>query len=272
MASHNRAQHTLRALADLERQHSELYRIKTTLFDDGSRDGTPEQVSQLHPAVNMLRGDGSAYWARSMRELENDALRHASPDDYLLWLNDDVSLHPGAVERAYKAAASHSTAIIVGAMRDPVSGETTYSGFKRYGRHPLHYSKADPGSEEIFVDTLNGNFVLVPVTIASRLGGIDGQFSHSWADIDYGFRARDAGVPLVLLDDYVGFCSTNPSPPLRPVLGAWRRFVGPKGAGEPRSLARILRRHGGALWPLYFVATYGLWWVRTARDTIRARR
>lgn len=265
LSSFNRRTLTLRCLGQLLEAESEALQIRVTLFDDGSTDGTVEAVLEQFPRVHIIRGTGDAYWAKSMALAEKAVLRSVSEQDdgFILWLNDDVFLRQDAVRRAIAAADRTPGAVIVGAMQDTQAGNVTYSGMQRHGRHPLRYTKVAPGDKDRVVDAFNGNFVLVPLSTARKVGGIDGRFSHAWADIDYAYRCFDNGIPAILPPGYFGECDTNAYAPYPGLMNSWQRFIGKKGGGNPRSLYRILRRHGGHEWPVYFLATYILWWGRT---------
>ena len=235
-----------------------------TVFDDGSTDGTAEALVALELPVLRIAGDGSAFWSRSMSEAEDHVLHVYGDDGYVVWLNDDVELDGDFLEVALAAAESHPSAVLVGAMRDPDTGQLTYSGFRSVGFHPLRGVQVEPNGTLQSVDTLNGNLVFVPTKIARALGGIDGSLSHFGADTDYGFRVREEGFELLLLPRMVGSCARNPVRPLGRVMDDWRTFVGVKGSGNYNTLRRLLRKRNPRTWPGYIAVTYSLWWARRA--------
>jgi GT2 family glycosyltransferase len=261
VAAHNRRETTLKAIDSLlQATDNNRVDLSVVLVDDGSSDGSGQAVSDTFgQRVTVIRGDGSYYWARGMKVAEDAALKSAT--DFLLWLNDDVVLFAGAVDQLLAAEDSPlcmGRAIVVGSMRS-LSGETTYGGLHRFGHHPLRYSLETPGDEPRLVEAGNGNAVLIPVSVLRAIGGIDGGFAHALADIDFTRRASRFGVPVVIAAGYVGICERNPPPVwIRPdvsVSQRWRALLGPKGL-PPRSLARFLSRHGGPLWPIFFVSPY----------------
>jgi GT2 family glycosyltransferase len=128
------------------------------------------------------------------------------------------------------------------------------------GLHPLRVELVQPADRPVVVSMFNGNVVLIPREVRTVLGSIDGKFAHGLADFDYGLRAAKAGITSVLAPRTVGTCNRRaPATPwLGPELGMRARLdylFGPKGF-PPRSAARYLRRHGGLLWPLFWVAPY----------------
>ena len=259
MACHNRREITLAALRGLKDQDAAEVLVSVVLFDDGSTDGTREEVRENFPEIEILFGDGSLYWSRSMAVAQAAALRQAKPD-YLCWLNDDVELTAGAIEHLLTVAASNARSVIVGACVSAVSGKVTYAGFKRLSRRPKHLARILPASKAVEVDTFNGNVILVPELVYRRLGAIDSSFTHSLGDLDYGFRVVGQGFKNILAPVPVGLCERNhPRGTWRdenyPLAARLRYLKGPKGMPLGPEL-HLYRRHGGPLGLIYLLATY----------------
>ncbi len=274
VAARDRRDLTVRALSGAIASAREAgFAARVVLYDDGSTDGTGEAViAMCSTSAEVLRGDGNAFWARSMARAERHALEARREPDLLVWLNDDVELDPDAISRLVDTSSRHPARVVIGSMRDPDTGETTYGGLVRSGPHPLAFALVEPGEEAQEVDAMNGNLVLVPLAVAQRMGGIDGGFSHALADIDYATRASRLGIRAILAPGTYGSCRRTPPPPREPSVAAWRRFVGTKGGGNPRSTARILRRLAPTTWPVWWAITYVLWWTRTWRSAALQRR
>lgn len=269
MACHNRSAVTVRAIQRAQdAADAAAIEADFTVFDDGSTDGTAEALSALPQAIRVLHGDGTAYWARGMAVAEAAVLETAgvetalSLDEFIVWLNDDVTVDQAAFRSLRGIVDQNPGAVIVGAMREPSTGVLTYSGLRRNGRHPLSYVTVSATEESQPVETFNGNLVVVPVPVARQLCGIDGGFSHAFADVDYGLRCGRAGVPVILAPGTQGTCAKNPTPTRRAARQDWRAFTGPKGGGNFRSLERILRRSNRRTWLLVIACTYSLWWAR----------
>ncbi|MCS6574681.1 hypothetical protein NYS52_09095 [Curtobacterium flaccumfaciens pv. flaccumfaciens] len=275
VASHNRAETTGTALRSLHEAASGAgIEYDVTLFDDGSSDDTIAQANAAVDLLTVLQGDGSAFWALSMATAEAAVLARndVQDDDWLLWFNDDVQLERFGFRALFEAGSRLPGGILIGSTVDPVSGELTYGGLRRAGIHPLSFALVEPPErveEAVRVDAFNGNVVLLQVDVARVVGPIDGGFSHAYADVDYGMRATSRGVPIWVVGGTVGSCSRNPTVSHRSIITAWRSFTSQKGAGNPRSLRRYLRRHGGRSWWFFYTASYALWWLRTLRRTIR---
>ncbi len=259
MACHNRRITTLNCLESLDRQYAPGVALRTFLVDDGSQDGTADAVRLEHPDVHVIDGPGSLFWAGAMRKA--DQVAWDSEPDYLMWLNDDVSLEPQAIMSLVAVAKSRDDDVIVtGAVTD-TAGVLTYGG-QRHQHHggPFDFDLVEPSGEAIDVDVTNGNVVLVPAAIRSILGPLDPRFSHNMADFDYALRARRRGVRILLAPSVVGTCSANESKrdwarSTTPLRGRVSFILSPKGAPPGEWLA-FTRRHGGRGWWRYFLAPY----------------
>ena len=129
MTCHNRRDLTIRSLSSVTSQACPEADVSIYLVDDGSSDGTTTAVRAEFPEVRVRAGTGQLFWSGGMRLAQQAAL--PSDPDYLLWLNDDVSLREDALSRllnAHRVLCSRDSpdSIIVGAMKDPTTGLTTY--------------------------------------------------------------------------------------------------------------------------------------------------
>jgi glycosyltransferase involved in cell wall biosynthesis len=257
---HDRRELTLACLRSYFSQEAPSVRLRAVIVDDGSRDGTAEAVSREFLEADIVRGSGDLFWSRGMAIAEATAMR--SRPDYLLWLNDDVYLYRDALKRLLSAADAcpRHPVLFAGAVCDPQTGKTTYGGARRRDWHPNRYALVPPADAAITVDTVNGNVLLVPRETYLLLGGIDGEFAHSYADYDYGLRLRLADGENVLIAGHVGTCERQDVERAHmvrsvPLPARWRFFRSPKGYPF-RSRVRFLRRHGGPFWPLFLIPPY----------------
>lgn len=271
LTCYNRKPDTIKCLQLLSQQQVNAeVDIQTYLVDDGSTDGTTEAVNHLFPHVKVLQGDGSLFWNGGMRTAFKTAMEGSY--DYYLWLNDDTFLEPDVIQRLVDTSKSlsvqgFSPAIIAGATRDPKTGLTTYSGVRRqYWWWPLRFILAEPESEPVQCDTMSGNCVLIPNEVSERIGNLDSTFKHYLGDYDYGLRARSQGCTVWVMPGYIGTCGlslperqeTNIS-----LANSLSRLDQPKGLsiGDADLTSfqewRVFsQRHGGWLWPLYWLAPY----------------
>lgn len=256
MTSFNRRERTLACLRSLfgAERHASL---TVVLVDDSSTDGTAGAVREAFPDVTVLEGTGDLYWAGGMRMAFEQA--REQPFDYLLWLNDDVVLAPDALatligtERELRPL--RGPCIVAGALRDPLTGSTTYSGVARRGLRRTEFRQIPPGPEPRRADTMNGNVVLVPRQVAQRLGTFHPAYRHGIADYDYGLRAGAEGIETWVAPGFAGTCSRNTPPTTAPSGEGLRAIISPKRL-PPRAWLVFTRRHTGTMWPLYWASPY----------------
>ena len=265
MTCFNRKEMTLEALESLFNQ-KRVEDIDATVYlvDDGSRDGTSQVVAARFPQVALLRGDGSLFWNGGMRKAFAEAL--AADFAGYIWFNDDTRLEDDALHRLVTCATeirdSLGPAIIVGSTRDPFTGERSYGGVrkKRSGLRLDFVPQLPEDDHVVRCDTMNGNFTLIPASVAERLGNLDGAFRHQLGDFDYGLRAMKVGIPIIIAPGYFGYCSDNTSRGTwrdfaQPFANRWKHLMSPKGA-PPREWLLYTRRHFGWRWPFYAVSPY----------------
>ena len=263
---HNRRALTLRALDSLCRQSlPDGSELRICLVDDGSSDGTADAVRTEFAQVTLIEGKGDLFWAGGMRFGWEQFVRHQA-FDYLLVFNDDVDLYPDALETVIAAARSLESEgctafAVAGALKNPETGALAYGGVVRENWwHPLRFAKIPPADSMQKCDTVNMNFTLISRAALDLIGFLSPEFVHKTADYDFGLRLCKAGGRVVLAPGYVGNCATNSekgsvNEPGISVRQRWHRLTGVK--GQPARMRAIYcRRHGGVLWPVYWVIPY----------------
>lgn len=252
MACHNRRAKTVASLQALRRAAGFVpgLTIQVFLTDDGSTDGTADAVRALAMPVTVVDGTGDLYWNRGMVRAWQTALDAGVAFNGFLLLNDDTLLDDHALASIVAADRSRGgEAVIVGAVRDPVSAEVTYGGVRRTSAwHPGKTAVAGVSETVQAVDTFNANCVLVPWRVYECVGTLDPVFTHAMGDFDYGLRARRAALEVVVAPGTVGTCPRNDSlgtwrDPDIPVLRRLRLLESPKGLPR-REWREYLRRHG----------------------------
>jgi GT2 family glycosyltransferase len=273
LTSHNRAEKTLAALQHVFEQHW-LHSAALTVYlvDDGCTDGTPARVSARFPAVRIIAGSGELFWAGGMALAFATALRQGH--EFYLWLNDDTMIFSDALARLLRTytllrqqrgASDH---IVVGATRDPETGQLTSSGLRSTPFRPLHFSRIAPSDTPQPCTTFQGNCVLIPAAVAEDVGSIDESFRHYLGDIDYGLRAAQKRHEIWLAPHFAGSCASDLRAPFtaegRNALGtAISRLRHPKGLNLANGTlysfsewAHFAARHGGPLWVIHFLSPY----------------
>jgi GT2 family glycosyltransferase len=206
----NRRETTLNCLRALSQQTK---KADVYLTDDGSSDGTSDAVSKQYPEVKILQGNGNLFWVGGMRLAFESAMR--GNYDYYLWLNDDTILESDTLERLLTIhqqlkLQGRFDSIVVGSTKDPITGQASYGGAVKSSKwysNKYNFVGASQSLQEC--DTMFGNCVLIPNSVASKVGNIDKAFIHSLGDLDYGLRAKNKGCSIWVAPGYVGTCSKN---------------------------------------------------------------
>lgn len=274
----NRRETTLRALRRIVGQ-GEALSMRIVLFDDASTDGTPQAVAEKFPQVHIVAGDGNAFWNGGLYRVWQSVLDEDV--SAFLWLNDDVELDEDAFPRLLEAwremqgRTRDGRFILVGATRGD-NQEVSYTGM-RVGHTPFAFrlNQVEPTGALEPIHTFNGNIVLVTRPVVESIGINDPAYYHNWGDLDYGLRAVQAGIPVMLLPGTLGHCSANDvkktkgyGSPYLSLRQQWQKVNTHHGLPFA-SWWRLTRRHSGLWWPLHFLIPYR-WLVLPRRP--RARR
>lgn len=195
----NRKEKTIRCLTSL---YEIIKNIDIYLTDDLSVDGTSETISTRFPYVNIIRGNGELYWSRGM----NLSWNHASKKDYnfYLWLNDDVILYDNSIIELFECSSmSRDLAIISGCIESHDKSRVLYGGSHNNSQ------LITPNGKLQNITFMNGNVVLIPKFVFSKLGFLDSHFHHDLGDVDYGLRANKKNIKVVTTRTYIGSCDDN---------------------------------------------------------------
>lgn len=261
MTCHNRRDTTVTCLQALYQQTQPF---DVYLTDDGSSDGTADAIATSYPQVRVLQGNGNLFWVGGMRLAFAIAMQHGY--DYYLWLNDDTILETDTLQRFLAihrdlSAQNYPDSIIVGSTQDPQTGKPTYGGAVRTHRwYSNKYEFLAPSAQLQQCDTMYGNCVLIPDTVAKKVGNIDAAFIHSLGDLDYGLRAKKQGCSIWVAPGYVGICTKNSirnswADTNLPLLKRLQKIIQVKGFPlKPWTV--FCSRHSGPFWFFYWVLPY----------------
>lgn len=240
---HNRKAKTLECLRQLYAQLPlNGFKVDVYLTDDGCTDGTPEAIRQKFPQVHIIHGDGNLFWNRGMYTAWQEAAKEDY--DFYLWLNDDTILLPNALMTLLNNSHSlKNQAIVVAANRASKEEKVTYSGHNKNGL-------IIPNGNLQPCDTFNGNCILIPRYVYNKIGNLDWKFRHAIGDLDYGYRAKKAGINIYVSSEYLGLCDTNPQRAIWtrkevPLIKRIKNLYSPLGYAEPIPFFHFERKNFG---------------------------
>ena len=212
----NRIQKTVRCLKSLYGD-SKTERISFDVFvtDDGSTDGTEEEIERLFPLDNLylLKGDGKLFWNGGMINSWKAALKKGGYDGYL-WLNNDTELFPNLWSElkeadCYSRSQFGQGGIYVGSTCDKEKSRLTYGGFIFVSKLSLLDEFVIPDGTFRNCQCAHGNIVYVSRDIVDKQGILCDKYLHGGGDHDYTYRAYRQGLPLFILRDYAGTCEND---------------------------------------------------------------
>ncbi len=210
MTVFNRKDKTISCLSSLSQQKN-MPDYEVFMCDDGSTDGTSEEVLQRFENVKTVYGNGHLFWTKGMAKAMEAAVT-ADGYDYYLMINDDVEFLDSMWQTMFTPFINHSQIGVTGCTKSRSSGELTYGGAKFYHSNGKRYvgEKIVPDNKEYKeCDVANWNCFLISKDVVSVVGLIDSVYEHSFGDFDYTLRMREAGIPVYVSNEYVGYCENN---------------------------------------------------------------
>lgn len=194
----NGLRYTLECLAAVARHTPPPYEI--LVVDNGSSDGTADRVRRL-PGVRVIRNKTNRGFAAAI----NQGMK-AARGPYLVWLNSDVLVTPGWLERMIACADQAPWVAAVGPCTDVTVGPQRVAApaFKN-DRDLLMFSQAWSLKNERQaegVQRLTGFCLLLKREALKQVGYLDERFGvGTYEEFDYCLRLRQAGYDLVVARD-----------------------------------------------------------------------
>lgn len=205
---YNRREITLQGLRSLYKSIAFLgdgYSFDIYMVDDGCTDGTAETVAKEFPYIHIIKGDGNLYWCGGMRMAWQVAIDSGIKYDYYLWFNDDTILYDYAIKELIEESQKHADKCnVVGPVQSDDHKTISYGGY-------VNGSIVTPNGQEVSVDCFNGNIVLIPSFVHSKLGNLDHHFTHGHGDTDYGYRAKEMDLYNYCVGRFLGECNRHES-------------------------------------------------------------
>jgi N-acetylglucosaminyl-diphospho-decaprenol L-rhamnosyltransferase len=199
-----RSRELLRGCLESLQAHPPSCPMKVIVVDNASGDGTVEMVKADHPGVDLIASPTNLGFAAATNL---GARRGTAP--YLLALNPDTAVTPGALDTMLGVLESHSEAGIAGPRLIRPDGSFDHAA-KRFFPTPLsalgHFTgvgrRASSGRLAAYrapevdagrVDAVNGAFMLIRRSAFDRVGGFDEGYWMYMEDLDLSYRLAQAG-------------------------------------------------------------------------------
>jgi GT2 family glycosyltransferase len=212
------ARSLLQQLLDSIYQAIKDVRFEVVVVDNGSIDGTLEMIKGEYPEVLIVENASN----RGVAPARNQLLRKAS-GRYVLSLDVDTTLLPnGAVETLVSTMDSHPEAAIGGPklvykdcslqlscrpFPSPLNILIEGTFFRNHlanSRFVKGYTMEDWDHGSLReVDWMYGAALMIRASILNTIGYFDEAFFYLYEDIDFCFRARNAGYKVLYIPDAV---------------------------------------------------------------------
>jgi len=192
--------------------------LEVVLVDNASGDGTVEHIRAAFPQVRLIPLEDNIGFGRAVNLAASQAR-----GEYLVLLNPDTVVRPGAIEALVAFARAHPGAGLVGGRTLTEDGQpepmscwgrptmwstfcfasglsTAFSGHPRFDPEALGGWDRDTVRE---VGIISGCLLAVSAATWSELGGFDPRFFMYGEDTDLSMRARRAGYDPAITPDAV---------------------------------------------------------------------
>lgn len=194
--THNRKSITLQCLHQLQSLTC-LNKFSIVVVDDGSTDGTVDEIQQKYSDITLLHGDGKLWWTGAIGLGMKYAYEQGAK--YFIWLNDDCLVQEGSLEDLVSFCKFHKKCIVGAQGYESIFPyKISFGGKATHWSFPLNFSlKEFPPGEIIECDMLSGNLVCFPRAIIDIcLYPDSAQFPHYGGDTIYLQRAKEKGFTL----------------------------------------------------------------------------
>lgn len=218
LTCHNRKDKTINCLKSLYKA-LELSKSEITadiyLVDDGSVDGTSEEITLNFPDINIIKGSGELFWSGGMRLAWKTALdQNRNYDSYLL-LNDDVELTENVFDsllstHKYCLERFNQSGIYVSSTRDLSDAKISYGGtlITRWGIK-ITTAKVKPAEIPMPCTMANANILMVTSDVVNAIGILDSKYIHQFGDYDYTLVASKHKIPVLVCPGVGGICKDD---------------------------------------------------------------
>ena len=178
--------------------------LEIIVVDNASSDGSCEYLAAHYHSVQLIRNTENVGFARA-----NNQAARAAGGKYLLLLNSDACMLPGALSAMINLAESNPNLSAVGPqLRNPDgSFQFSYADFPTLGReflvlstlgrrifgshYPSHPEEEAQGPKK--VDYVNGACMLIPREVYLQVGGLPEQYFMYAEEVDFCYSIQNGG-------------------------------------------------------------------------------
>ena len=226
--------------------------VETLVVDNGSHDATLEVVQRDHPWVHLIAGHGNIGFAAG-----NHIGFRKARGKYLLMLNPDTRLQPGALRALIDFAISNPKAGMIAPRLVNQDGSLQHSTFRFPDLRQAFFGffeklvpidspyngrySADNYAQQREVDHIVGAAIFLKRELWHHTGGMDENYKLYFEETDWCYRAKRNGWQLLYTPDativHLGSHATSKNPEASSIMFArsqayfyrknygWRHYV-----------------------------------------------
>ncbi|OGE91077.1 MAG: hypothetical protein A3A83_01020 [Candidatus Doudnabacteria bacterium RIFCSPLOWO2_01_FULL_48_57] len=178
------------------------YSFEVLVVDNNSRDGSAGAVAAEFPNMKLIRNSDNVGYSKA----NNQALRLAQGSFFLL-LNSDVEVAPDSFDKMISYMDNEKAVGIVGCRVIKSDGSFDKAARRSFPdlanslRHFLglssDYNLDLPEDKIAEVDSVMGAFLMIRREVVDKIGLLDEAFFMYGEDLDWCFRAKQAGYKVV---------------------------------------------------------------------------
>lgn len=222
--------------------------IQVVIVDNGSTDGSTDEIRRLFPHVNIIINPQNLGFAKGSNQGMEWALDHGI--EYVLLLNADARLHPDAIKELMAVTCQQDDSVVACPRMYLGSADLpdrrlwfAYGTVELWAglfRNPAFNQPDSPRwSLPRDMEYASGCCMLIPAQILQSAGMLDEAFFAYCEDIDFSLRIRNAGFRLRYVPEArLWHGSTKPTNRTR--TAAYRYL-------STRNNLWVVRKHGSRL-------------------------
>jgi GT2 family glycosyltransferase len=192
---------------DTPRALASLAGIETICVDNGSSDGSDEEVERRFPGVELVRNDANLGFAGGSNVGIRRALDRGA--DWVLLLNNDAVAEPGLEAALERVARDRPDAGILACKvlfedgRTVMYAGASFNTLLGYSGRRRGFGQADRADARHDVGRADGAAMALSRELLERIGFLDEELFAYVEDVDLSLRARAAGFAVVFVPDAV---------------------------------------------------------------------
>ena len=200
---HNRIGLTLQFLDSLDAQEIDED-VQVLIIDDGSTDGTTKKLQQRNGRfpITVLPGNGSLWWAGSVKEAIAFLLPKVQPQDFVYLANNDTILDSQHLAFLLQTASKHPRSLVGSVSQEIWPDESVHTvpgGFRIDSRNLFVTAVNEAcGAENDQYDALAGRGLLIPASALSAIRLHPRLMPQHFADLAFTHGLRNTGYNLLV--------------------------------------------------------------------------